>query len=292
MQDVVADPADEGAVVVEAQVVRLIAQLGLGRPGAGHDEAHVADALDQPGQRLERELEALLVDEPAHQQHEQLVAVREAGAQRVEVADRHELGRVDPIGDDRYPALLEPVDVGDVLAHVRGAGDHALGTVGHPALDAVDVRLRVLVDPALMAAVLGGMDRDDERRAKAVGEVVAGGRHEPVVAVHDVEVEAVADLDARGEHVRVHVLDPGDELTEVARALGLAHAVDRHAAALLLERVLLAPAREHVHVDAALGQVLGQLAHVAREPTLDQRRVFPGQDQSAHQGVVSEAKSR
>jgi hypothetical protein len=46
------------------------------------------------------------------------------------------------------------------------------------------------------------------------------------VAVDHVEVVAVAHLDPRGEHVRVHVLDPGHELAQVARALRLAHAVD------------------------------------------------------------------
>ena len=108
---------------------------------------------------------------------------------------------------------------------------------------------------------------------------------EPVVPVDDVEVVAVPHLDARGEHVRVHVLDPGDELAEVARALRLAHAVDEHAALHLLRRVLLAAAREHVHVDALGGQVLGQLAHVPGEAALDQRRVLPGQDQGAHSGL-------
>ena len=53
------------------------------------------------------------------------------------------------------------------------AGDHPLGAVGHPALDAVDVGLRVLVDPALVAAVLGGVDGDDEG---ARGSAWRGGR--------------------------------------------------------------------------------------------------------------------
>ena len=101
-----------------------------------------------------------------------------------------------------------------------------LGAVGHPALDAVDVGLRVLVDPALVAAVLGGVDRHHERAAETPGQVVAGDRDEPVVPVDEVEVVAVAELDARGEHVGVHVLDPGHELAEVARAARLAHAVD------------------------------------------------------------------
>ena len=89
----------------------------------------------------------------------------------------------------------------------------------------------MLVDPALVAAVLGRVDRHDERAAEAVGEVVAGDGDEPVVAVDEVEVVAVAELDAGGEHVGVHVLDPGDELAEVARAARLADAVDGDAAA-------------------------------------------------------------
>ena len=43
--------------------------------------------LDQARQRLERELEALLVDEPADQQHEPLVGRGEARAQLVELVD-------------------------------------------------------------------------------------------------------------------------------------------------------------------------------------------------------------
>ena len=187
-------------------------------------------ALDQPRQGLERELEALLVHQPAHEQHEPLVGRREARAQRVQVVHRHELGWVDPVRDHVHAALLEPVDVRHVLAHVRGAGDQALGAVGHPALDAVDVGLRVLVDPALVAAVLGGVDGHHERRSEALGEVVTRRGHEPVMAVDHVEVVAVPHLHAGGEHVRVHVLDPGHELAQVARALRLANAVHEHTA--------------------------------------------------------------
>ena len=95
-----------------------------------------------------------------------------------------------------------------------------------PALDPVDVGLRVLVDPALVAAVLGRVDRGHQRRAEAAGEMVAGGRDEPVVAVDEVEVEAIAELDPGGEHVGVHPLDPGHELAEVARPARLEHAMD------------------------------------------------------------------
>jgi hypothetical protein len=102
------------------------------------------------------------------------------------------------------------------------------------------------------------------------------------VAVHHVEVVAVPHLHSRGEHVGIHVLDPGHELAEVTGALRLAHAVDHHSAHLLLRAILLAATGEHVHVDFLSGEVLGQLAHVARKPALDERRVLPGQDEDAH----------
>jgi hypothetical protein len=91
VQDVVADPAQERAVLVQPELGRLLAQLVLGRARPRDDEAHVAQALDQAGQGLERELEALLVDEPADQQHELVARLGVARAQRVEVVDRHEL---------------------------------------------------------------------------------------------------------------------------------------------------------------------------------------------------------
>ena len=183
------------------------------------------------GQRLERDLEALLVDEPADQQHELLVRRGEALAQPAHllVVPRLEVGGVDPVRDHGDALLLDRVDVGDVVAHVGRAGDHLLGAVRHPVLDAVDVALRMLVHPALVAAVLGRVDRDRERRVEALGEVVAGDRDEPVVAVHDVELEPVAELDPGGQHVGVHVLDPGDELGQLRGPLRLQHAVQPHA---------------------------------------------------------------
>jgi hypothetical protein len=63
--------------------------------------------------------------------------------------------------------LVGAEDVGDLLAHVVRADDDAIRAVGDPALDAMDVGLRVVLDPALMAAVLGGVDRGDERRPEA-----------------------------------------------------------------------------------------------------------------------------
>ena len=123
-----------------------------------------------------------------------------------------------------------------MVSHIGGARDHLLCAVGHPVLDSVDVALGMLVHPTLVPPVLGRVDRHRKSSAEALGEVVAGGRHEPVVPVHEVEVEAVAELDPGGEHVGVHVLDPGDELGQLARPVRLAHAMQHHSLAQLLWR--------------------------------------------------------
>ena len=137
---------------------------------------------------------------------------------------------IDSVGDHRDPLLLDPEDVGDLLPHVVRAGDHPVRPVADPALDPVDVRLRVVVDPALVAAVLGGVDGGHQRGVEAAGEVVARHRDQPVVPVHEVKLELVAQLDAGGEHVRVHALDPGDELAQVGGAGGLPDPMDLDAA--------------------------------------------------------------
>ncbi len=70
---------------VEAEARGLGPELGLVRSGARDEEAHAADAADDARERLERELEALLVDEPAREQHEPLVGGGVLGAKRREV---------------------------------------------------------------------------------------------------------------------------------------------------------------------------------------------------------------
>ena len=65
---------------------RLAAQLGLGGAGAGDHEADVAELADHRRERVERQMKALLVDEPADQQHEPLVGLGVARAQRLEVS--------------------------------------------------------------------------------------------------------------------------------------------------------------------------------------------------------------
>ncbi len=52
----------------------------------------------------------------------------------------------------------------------------------------------------------------------------------------------------------------------------------------LLGRRLLTAAGQHVDLDLALDQRLGELAHVAGQPALDQRRVLPGEDEDAGHG--------
>ncbi len=165
-------------------------QLGLVGARAGDQEASAGHLLDHPGHRLQRQLEPLLIDEAADQDDQLLLGRGELGAQAGQLGGvlGLQVVGVDPVGDHGHPLLLDPEDVGDLLAHVVRAGDHPLGAVGDPALDPVDVGLGVLVDPALVATVLGGVDRRHQRRAEALGEVIAGARDQPVVAVEEVEL--------------------------------------------------------------------------------------------------------
>ena len=177
MQHVVADPAQEGAVGVEAELGGLAAQVLLGGARPGDQEAHVAEPLDQP-----RAAPRARAGSPSRRPAGPPAgpAARRARRSAARSASRSSTGTSSdgsiPLGITRDALLLEAVDVGHVLAHVGRAGDHAVGAVGHPALDAVDVGLRVLVHPALVAAVLGGVDGDHERAAEALGQVVAGDR--------------------------------------------------------------------------------------------------------------------
>ncbi len=132
----------------------------------------------------------------------------------------------------------------------------------------MDVRLRVRLDPALVAAVFGGVDGDDPRGVGVGGEGAASTGDEPVVAVDDVERGLVLERAARGDHVVVHVLDPGDELVEVARLGRLGDAVDGDAVldGGLGERRVAAG--EDVDIEAAAVERLGELADVPRENRL------------------------
>jgi hypothetical protein len=146
----------------------------------------------------------------------------------------------------------------------------------------MDVALRVLVDPALVAAVLGRVDRDEPRHAGVAGQLSGGARDEPVVRVHELGADLLDQLRAGGAHVLVHVVDPRDEGVEVVLGeVGLAHAVHLHPVPHLVGAQVPAPAGEDVHVMTLRDELLGQLADVARQPALHDRRVLPGEDQDA-----------
>ena len=276
MQDVVVDPADKSAVLEQAELRGLLFQLLLVRARASDHEARAGQPLDQLRHRLEGVLEALLVDEAADQQHELLLRGGELAPQALQlggVLGLQVMGVV-AVGDHPVGVLVDAEDVGDLLGHVGRADGDPVAAVDDPALDAVDVGLGVLVHIALVAAVLGGVDRHHQRRLEALGEVVARVGHEPVVSVDEVEGVAVAELDAGGEHVGVHALDPGDELVELRRARRLAHAMDANAIDDRLG-LLLAATGEDVDLDVALDQALGDLLHDPGQPALDQGRVLP-----------------
>ena len=144
----------------------------------------------------------------------------------------------------------------------------------------------MLLDPALVAAVLGGVDRDQPRHVARVAQLTGGRRDEPVVGVDQVEAHALAQRVAGHEHVVVHGLDPAQEPVEVvAGPARLAHAVNVDAADQVLGRLCLA-AGQDVDLDVVVEQRLGQLVDVAREAALDDGRVFPREDQDALGGHV------
>ena len=148
---------------VEAEARGVGPERRLVRPRARDEEADAADPADDARERLERELEALLVDEPAGEQHEPLVGGGVLGAECREVVVRAQVERVDPVRDHGHRVLVDAEHVGDMAAHVVAADDHRVGAAGHRRLDRVDVRLRVLRDAALVATELGRVDRRDVR---------------------------------------------------------------------------------------------------------------------------------
>ena len=83
----------------QVELARLAAELGLGGAGPGDDEPDVALAADGVGQRLERQVEALLVHQPADEQHQPVMRVGEPGPERVEIIDRR---APDPAGRYRW----------------------------------------------------------------------------------------------------------------------------------------------------------------------------------------------
>ena len=72
------------------------------------------------------------------------------------------------------------------------------------------------------------------------------------------------------------------EGVDILRERRLAHAVDVDAVALLVRGEVSPTAGQHVHLGAVRHQVLRQLAHVAAQAALDDRRVLPGDQQYAH----------
>ncbi len=128
VQNVVTDPAEEGAVVHQPELRSLLFQLLLVGAGSGDQKARPGDGVDQPRHRFERKLKALLVDEPADQQDELLLGGRKLRAQpsQLDLVLGLKILGVDAVGDDRDPLLVDAEDVDDLLAHVVRAGDDAI----------------------------------------------------------------------------------------------------------------------------------------------------------------------
>ena len=151
----------------------------------------------------------------------------------------------------------------------------------------------MLVDPALVAPVLGGVDRDDER---ARGSAWPGGRPRSPRASRGRAPRRSRSgrppppprRACRRSCARSRPRTRRGRAGARARARGGSITPPDSSSGGSSSR----PRASTCTSTSWRGEVLGQLAHVARQPALDQRRVLPGQDQDAHQGVVREARSR
>ena len=143
VQRVVADPAQEAPVRVQAQPPCLLLQL-LSR-GCRCRRPRSARRRPARSRRAERRAPA---GSPSHRRAARPAArasrAASANSRRsaCEVAHGLQFARVDPVGNHRDAALVDVEDVGHVAAHVVGADDHGIRAPGHPALDGMDVRLR------------------------------------------------------------------------------------------------------------------------------------------------------
>ncbi len=157
-----------------------------------------------------------------------------------------------------------------------------VGPAGHAALGRVDAGLWMPLDPALVASVLGRVDRDQPRHAGATRDFLGCIGHQPIVRMHEVKGEPLSELRRRGGHVAVHLLDPLQEPLDVARKRRLRDAVHADPVARLLSRQLAAATSQHVDLHARCHESFGQFAHVAAEPAFDHGRVLPRQHQHTH----------
>ena len=78
---------------------------------------------------------------------------------------------------------------------------------------------------------------------------------EPVVRVHEVEIELLAQLAPSSCMSAFIVVDPADKRVDVLGKLGLAHAMNDHAVAELLSWQVAPAAGEDVHLDAFADEV-------------------------------------
>ena len=138
----------------------------------------------------------------------------------------------------------------------------------------------MLVDPALVAPVLRRVDRHDERAAEAPRQVVAGGRDEPVVAVDEVESKRSPSSTPAAS---MSAFMCSTQATNSPRSRGRRGSRTRwtHTPPRSSSAAIDSSPREDVHLDAVRHELLGELAHVARQAPLDEGRVLPGEDEDA-----------
>ena len=108
-----------------------------------------------------------------------------------------------------------------------------IGAADHRALGGMDVGLGVILDPALVAAVFGGVHRGQPgtpaRRAIASAAPATSQSWEWI----EVEADPVGDLLAEHPHVLVHRLHPAHERLDVLGERRLGEPVHDHPVTIL-----------------------------------------------------------
>ena len=191
-----------------------------------------------------------------------------------------------PFGITVIRSLVDVEDVRDVAAHVVRAHDQRVRPVRHPALDRVDVRLRLVLHPALVAPVLGRVDGRHIRHAQPVGERRGGAAPRASRGRGQVVGVLLGERLAR-PRACPRSSAPPTRRSGRARAASSARGTrwTRHPAARCPGRgALSAGGRSRRRASArppptpCRTSASGELAHVPGEPPLDHRRVLPGED--------------
>ncbi|MDZ7727518.1 MAG: hypothetical protein U5Q44_04595 [Dehalococcoidia bacterium] len=214
------------------------------------------------GQRLDEDVDALQLLQPADPEQDGGVRVETEGTARLGAVARMEELEVDAAGDGVQARFLGAVVAGEQVAFVAARRDDGVSAArGHALVVDTDARL-LFADARAVLHLAEGVEHDDLGRIPGAGELHAGAGALPVVAVDDV----VAVPLGGGEVARV-----ADEFPQVLRKAFLLGfpgwaCIDGHEPQVgrdvLDSGAVVVPAREDVDLVAHGGEFAGELQHI------------------------------